>query len=282
LGILGLGNIGNAVAFHAKQFGMTAIGLVSQRRIDQLKSKDGALLKSKKGATDTKYNDETKRRGANKAASNEIIKWINGKRFEFAHDEDWLLASSLDGKGVTSRTTQTEEEGAYVLTSSLSAVLRNSDSIVNLLPSTETTRGLLDRKMSGGRDAGESFSPLAICAKRKPLFINVGRGDLVSPETILTALKNEWITAAILDVFATEPLPATSPLWSHPQIIITPHVAAESTANDVVGVFLHNLERYLFGNGRQIKEHDDKEEVVRKWERDLNALDFKIDARRGY
>ena len=73
----------------------------------------------------------------------------------------------------------------------------------------------------------------------------VGRGNVIDEATILHALDARWISHAILDVFPVEPLPATSPLWGHPQVTITPHVSAISFARDIAQVFQENLERYL-------------------------------------
>ena len=78
--------------------------------------------------------------------------------------------------------------------------------IVSCLPATDSTTGLLD----GG--------VLAVCKEKSPLFINVGRGNIIKEDEILTALNNGWISYAVLDVFNTEPLPTTSKLWDHSQV----------------------------------------------------------------
>jgi glyoxylate/hydroxypyruvate reductase A len=61
------------------------------------------------------------------------------------------------------------------------------------------------------------------------VLINAGRGGLQIDADILAALEARDLYAASLDVFETEPLPSTSPLWRHPRVVITPHNAAEST-----------------------------------------------------
>ena len=114
------------------------------------------------------------------------------------------------------------------------AVVRRSDVLLAALPSTPATRGLLD----GGR--------LERC-ERRPLFLNVGRGDVVSEASVLAALNAGKIREAVLDVFVDEPLPASSPLWAHDGVRITPHVAALSTPRDVASVFAENLDRFLGG-----------------------------------
>ena len=119
-------------------------------------------------------------------------------------------------------------------TADVDEVLRQSDVILSALPSTPATRGLLD----GGR--------LRSCAKR-PILINVGRGDLVSAASVVEALDAGCIREAVLDVFETEPLPAASPLWARDDVFVTPHVAALSRPEDVAKVFAANLDRYFRG-----------------------------------
>ena len=119
-------------------------------------------------------------------------------------------------------------------TADVDEVLRQSDVVLSALPSTPATRGLLD----GGR--------LSACTKR-PMLINVGRGDLVSEASVVEALDEGWIGQAALDVFETEPLPADSPLWRRDDVFVTPHVAALSRPEDVAKVFAANLDRYSRG-----------------------------------
>jgi len=116
----------------------------------------------------------------------------------------------------------------------LAEFLREVDSVVAVLPSTQETRGLLDNDVLQE-------------AKRCPVLINVGRGDLISEEAIIKALDHKWIRQAILDVAPIEPLPSSSPLWDRKDITITPHVSGLVFAEDVGQNFLENLQRYLDG-----------------------------------
>ncbi|OQS00608.1 D-isomer specific 2-hydroxyacid dehydrogenase [Achlya hypogyna] len=116
---------------------------------------------------------------------------------------------------------------------SLEHVLSRADYVVNVLPSTPVTRHCL------------SGDVLRACAKKKACFINVGRGDVIDEGSLLNAFKRKWLSSAVLDVFAAEPLPVDSSLWAHPLVTITPHVAALSMAEDVADVFLKNLWLYL-------------------------------------
>mmetsp|Transcript_104477 Transcript_104477/g.280740 ORF Transcript_104477/g.280740 Transcript_104477/m.280740 type:complete len:320 (-) Transcript_104477:97-1056(-) len=116
----------------------------------------------------------------------------------------------------------------------LPRVLGEADVVVNVLPSTAETRGLLNN------------GALKACGTGK-LFINVGRGDVVSEDALVEALDEGWLRGAVLDVFATEPLPGTSALWRHPGVRISPHVAAVSYPSDVAQLFVANLELWLDG-----------------------------------
>ena len=64
-------------------------------------------------------------------------------------------------------------------------------------------------------------------------FINVGRGSVVKEETILAAIEKGYVSRATLDVFETEPLPESSPLWKNPKVFITPHQASLTDIDDV-------------------------------------------------
>ncbi|CEG41693.1 glyoxylate hydroxypyruvate reductase [Plasmopara halstedii] len=122
------------------------------------------------------------------------------------------------------------------LSSNLNEVLEQSDYVVNVLPSTDATRYLLTE------------NTLEVCRKKQPVFINVGRGDIISEETIINALEKGLLSKAVLDVFEKEPLPETSPLWSHPKVIITPHIAGTVFPEDVADVFVKNLNLRFEGN----------------------------------
>jgi phosphoglycerate dehydrogenase-like enzyme len=81
------------------------------------------------------------------------------------------------------------------------------------------------------------------------LVINVARGRLIIEEDLVEALVIGHVAGAALDVAAEEPLPASSSLWSHPNVIITPHVAGQSARriDDMTDFFCENLRRYQQG-----------------------------------
>ncbi|MCP1675560.1 phosphoglycerate dehydrogenase-like enzyme [Natronocella acetinitrilica] len=78
-------------------------------------------------------------------------------------------------------------------------------------------------------------------------LINVGRGALVNEAALAEALEQRRIGGAILDVFEEEPLPGSSSLWKLSNVVITPHVAAESFPEDIAGIFADNWQRFQGG-----------------------------------
>ena len=95
----------------------------------------------------------------------------------------------------------------------LDAFLAQSDILVCVLPLTPQTRHILNTQL---------FAKLP----RGAYVINVARGGHVNEPELIAALDSGHLSGATLDVFETEPLPETSPIWKHPKIIATPHVAA--------------------------------------------------------
>lgn len=96
---------------------------------------------------------------------------------------------------------------------SLDAFLRGAQVIINLLPTTAETRNLFDARTL-------SQLPQGAC------FLNMARGAQVVEADLLAALESGQLRAAALDVFQQEPLPQDHPLWRHPRVTVTPHIAA--------------------------------------------------------
>lgn len=88
-----------------------------------------------------------------------------------------------------------------------------------------------------------------VLAMMKPsaVLINVGRGSTVNEADLVRALKEGIIGGAVLDVFETEPLAQDSPLWTLPNVFLTPHQAALSFPADITGIFIENYHRFLNG-----------------------------------
>lgn len=115
----------------------------------------------------------------------------------------------------------------------LDRFLSQSDILVGLLPLTPETRGIFNRDL---------FSKLKRDgALGGPVFINAGRGGSQVEADVIEALQSGLLKAASLDVFEVEPLPETSAIWSLPNVILTPHSAADS---DVSALFAH-VERQI-------------------------------------
>ena len=116
----------------------------------------------------------------------------------------------------------------------LMELLPQCDFVVVSLPLTEETKGLLTL---------EQFRAM----KSSAYFINIARGEVLVEEDLITALQEGYIRGAGLDVFAQEPLPADSPLWDLPNVIITPHVAALSPyyLDRAIKLFADNLTRLI-------------------------------------
>lgn len=113
----------------------------------------------------------------------------------------------------------------FVGADDLEAFLARTDILVCLLPLTADTRGLLNRDLFA-RLARDGPLP-------GPVLINAGRGGLQVEVDIVTALETGDLWACSLDVFEAEPLPASSPLWTHPRVAITPHTASVSSPRAV-------------------------------------------------
>jgi len=124
----------------------------------------------------------------------------------------------------------------------LDAFLADTDILVSTLPLTPETRGIINRDMIRklSRHGRHSRMP-------GPVLINAGRGGVQVETDILAALDAGELYAASLDVFETEPLPESSPLWSHSRIVITPHNAAESTPQAISRYTVRQMQRHRAG-----------------------------------
>ena len=124
----------------------------------------------------------------------------------------------------------------FVGPDALHELLAESDVVLNALPLTAQTRNYF------GHEAFAAMRPGAI-------FVNIGRGATCDEEALAQALRERQIEAALLDVFAQEPLPSSSPLWGLPGVIISPHVAgwAPNYNERAAELFAENLRRYAAG-----------------------------------
>ena len=111
----------------------------------------------------------------------------------------------------------------------LPAALGAADIVVNLLPLTDDTRGLFDRTRLAQMRTGASL-------------VNLARGAHVVEKELLAALNAGRLAHAVLDVFDTEPLPATHVFWFHPQVTVWPHAAAQTDLRSAAAVVAANVE----------------------------------------
>ena len=112
--------------------------------------------------------------------------------------------------------------------------LATAQILICLLPDTPRTRGLMDARRLSLLPPGA-------------WLINPGRGTLIDEAALLDRLAGDPDARAVLDVFATEPLPPAHPFWSHPQVTVTPHIAAETRPATAAPVVAENLRRAMAG-----------------------------------
>lgn len=120
----------------------------------------------------------------------------------------------------------------------LSPLMRSADYLVCILPSTSETIGLIN-------------SNTLATMKRTAYLINVGRGSLVVEKDLIAVLDAGRLAGACLDVQATEPLPAGSPLWQHPRITLTPHTGGTGGAGEYMAEVADNYARFKSGGSLQ-------------------------------
>ncbi len=112
--------------------------------------------------------------------------------------------------------------------------LTGLDYVISVLPDTPATHHLLN---------AQAFDILP----RQAFLINIGRSNVVDDMALMKALHNQELSGAVLDVFDQEPIPEDSPLWMTPNLLVTPHVAATSHAEDIVPIFVDNYQRFVEG-----------------------------------
>lgn len=114
--------------------------------------------------------------------------------------------------------------------------LPKADVVVAVAPLTDRTRGMF------GRDAFAAMQP-------GTRFVNVGRAELVDTDALVESLRSGRVASAALDVFDTEPLPTSSPLWTMQHVLVSPHMAGDVTGwrSALVELFRDNFLRWLAG-----------------------------------
>lgn len=116
----------------------------------------------------------------------------------------------------------------------LPAFLAGCDILICLLPLTDATRGILNRRVLSGLPAGAAL-------------INVGRGAQLDQSALLDALDSGHLSHAILDVTEPEPLPPAHRFWAHPRVIVTPHIAGSTRPDTAALALIDNIRRHQRG-----------------------------------
>lgn len=146
-----------------------------------------------------------------------------------------LKALGLRVLGVSRHGEPREGVDEMVAADRIDEALAQADYVFVATPLTPETRGLIDERRLG-------------LMKRGAGLINIGRAAVVDYDALAMALTAGHLSGAILDVFDPEPLPADSPLWGTPNLIVTPHVSADDGDAYVaitLDIFFANMRRYL-------------------------------------
>jgi len=141
-----------------------------------------------------------------------------------------LLAEGYAVAGWSRSLHQIEGVHTHAGQEGLERFLASTDILVNLLPLTDDTRGIL------GRELFEQL-PAGAC------IVGCGRGEHLVVDDLIAALESGHLRGAVLDVFPHEPLDAASPLWDMPEVVVTPHMATMASPKAVVQQVAENIRR---------------------------------------
>ncbi|QKW06690.1 D-2-hydroxyacid dehydrogenase [Streptomyces sp. NA04227] len=146
------------------------------------------------------------------------------------------IAQTLKALGITTALVGRRARTGIHGPEELDRLLARAEWVVCAAPLTEDTRGMFDARRFG------VMQPSA-------RFVNVGRGQLVVENDLAEALAKRWIAGAALDVFEDEPLPESSPLWTAPGLIVSPHMSGDTLGwrDDLSEQFVDQYERWAAG-----------------------------------
>ena len=137
-------------------------------------------------------------------------------------------------EGWSSRPKTVQDVTCHHAEEGFETLLQRADIFVTLLPHTPQTENILNAAAFARMRAGARI-------------INPGRGALIDDDALLAALNSGQIAHATLDVFRVEPLPVDHPYWAHPNVTITPHIAATTRATSASQVIAENIARVEAG-----------------------------------
>lgn len=146
-----------------------------------------------------------------------------------------VIATALAGngykvKGWSNRPKNLASVTSYSGQQQQAEFLADLDLLVNCLPHTQATTGMINA------DFLQMLSPGCF-------FINIGRSSVLQQHDFVQALDNGSLAAATLDVFDHEPLIEDSPFWQHPQVHVTPHIAGPTRATTAAPLVVANIQR---------------------------------------
>jgi glyoxylate/hydroxypyruvate reductase len=141
-----------------------------------------------------------------------------------------LLGLGFEVSGWSRSAKSIEGVTCYSGDAGLTQALARAEIAVLLLPDTHATENTLNAETLSAMPKGA-------------FIINPGRGPLIDDDALLAALDNGQIAHATLDVFRVEPLPQDHPYWAHPQVTVTPHIAAETRASTASEAIVENIRR---------------------------------------
>jgi glyoxylate/hydroxypyruvate reductase A len=116
----------------------------------------------------------------------------------------------------------------------LKTMVAETDVLICLLPLTEETRGFLDAELFARLPAGAGL-------------VHVGRGPQLDQDALLAALDSGHLSGAVIDVTDPEPLPPGHPIWHHPRILLTPHIASITQPHTAARAVIDNIKRLRAG-----------------------------------
>lgn len=172
-------------------------------------------------------------RPANRAAA-EVVVGVMGLGEIGAHMARTLAAHGYSVRGWSRSARRFDGIETHAGAAGLGAFLDGVEVLICVLPLTDETEGILSKDL---------FDRLTPGAK----LIHVGRGPHFVEADALQALESGQLGGVLVDVFPVEPLPADNPLWRHPLVMVTPHMAAVMPMPDVVSQIAENCERLLAG-----------------------------------
>lgn len=172
-----------------------------------------------------------------------------GRQIAVAARAFGMRVLAMGRTGGQERSAQLGADAVYAR-ADMHAMLGEADVVVLCVPHTPETEDLMDRA---------AFNAL----KPGVMLVNIARGQVVDEDAMLEGLTSGRIAFAALDVFRTEPLPADSPFWDLPNVMINPHSASTASSENrkITDIFCHNLRCYIDGDLAQMQNVLDKQRM---------------------